>query len=278
MEEQKEKSFEEKPCTDRPDGIYHDITNQEYHSNHLRVSKSGLSLLAKSPYHFKFFQHENTSALNFGSAYHAFILEPEKFHSLCSVAPKVNKRTNAGKEEYANFLNCNEGKVILDPEELIDLCAMRDVMAIHQIAMELIDTPGHVELSIYWTEPETGVKCKVRLDKYIPSTNQIIDLKTTQSVSAAAFQASVRKYGYDLQDAFYTDGARAAGLNVDDFYFLAQESKYPHGVGVYTMDQVTREAARRRYMELLHLYRDCSENNYWPMVNMEEVTVLSLAA
>jgi hypothetical protein len=60
-------------------------TDKEYHSDKTCISKSGLSEIKQSPMHYKEGceededEKEQKEALIFGSAYHSYILEPEKF-------------------------------------------------------------------------------------------------------------------------------------------------------------------------------------------------------
>lgn len=68
-------------------GVYSDITNNNYH-NGAGISNSGLSLLRKSPLHYRMKQlaandnepkKEPSAALMIGTAFHALLLEPECF-------------------------------------------------------------------------------------------------------------------------------------------------------------------------------------------------------
>lgn len=65
-------------------GIYDNLSNAEYHGGP-GISKSGLDLIARSPMHY----HAAVTAANdrvatpaqmFGTAFHAFLLEPAEFH------------------------------------------------------------------------------------------------------------------------------------------------------------------------------------------------------
>lgn len=65
-------------------GIYDNISNADYHGGP-GVSNSGLSLIRKSPLHFRAKQlaandnHESTAAQALGTAFHALMLEPHLF-------------------------------------------------------------------------------------------------------------------------------------------------------------------------------------------------------
>ena len=68
---------------------------------------------------------------------------------------------------------------------------------------------GRVELPVTWTDVETGIECKGRLDCI---TTRFVDLKTTVDASPRAFAASAVKYSTHAQVAYSNDGAVTAGL------------------------------------------------------------------
>lgn len=71
------------------------------------VRRSALWEIRKSPMHYKYaVEHpeEPTEALRFGIAAHKFILEPETFFDEFVTVPKIDRRTKAGKEEWAELL------------------------------------------------------------------------------------------------------------------------------------------------------------------------------
>lgn len=65
-------------------GIYSDVTNAEYHGGE-GVSNSGLSLIRRSPLHYRARKlaandnHESTAAQAIGTAFHMLLLEPQEF-------------------------------------------------------------------------------------------------------------------------------------------------------------------------------------------------------
>ena len=83
------------------------MTNEAYHGDTTRISKSGLDLIAKSPAHYwsRYLdpnreKKEPTAAMLLGTAVHFAILEPEEFGRRYQVLPEINKRSNAGKAEF----------------------------------------------------------------------------------------------------------------------------------------------------------------------------------
>jgi exodeoxyribonuclease VIII len=90
-------------------GIYFDISNEDYHAGD-GVSKSQLDMVALSPALLQWQKSapvdtEKLKALDMGTALHCLLLEPEEFDKRFIVAPQFNRRTTAGKEDEAAFLN-----------------------------------------------------------------------------------------------------------------------------------------------------------------------------
>ena len=78
---------------------------QVYHSGEA-ISHSGIVQLLKSPEHYlqyKMGSVEPTPAMEFGLAFHSFVLEPEAFSKDYVLAPKFDRRTKEGKETAAKW-------------------------------------------------------------------------------------------------------------------------------------------------------------------------------
>ena len=97
------------------------MSNEEYHATGA-VGKSMLDNIHKSPAHLKIAGNKNPGPpLILGSALHCAVLEHSTFNDRYIVEPDVDKRTKAGKEEYAVFLHAMEKKgspIILTQNQL----------------------------------------------------------------------------------------------------------------------------------------------------------------
>ena len=97
----------------------------------------------------------------------------------------------------------------------------------------------------------------------------MIDVKTTDD--AAKFHWSVRDYRYDVQAAYYSDGAAAVGEPVDLFVFLVvgkrrEMGRYP--VRVIELQPSCIDAARDEYLEDLFTLAKCEREQSWPGVEL----------
>ncbi len=83
--------------------IMYDMPAADYHAEKA-LSKSGLDQFRKSPAHFRAWQdgrtkNETSPALEFGSAAHCAVLEPERF-ILTYKLFTGDRRSKQGKEDY----------------------------------------------------------------------------------------------------------------------------------------------------------------------------------
>jgi hypothetical protein len=119
-----------------------DIPDDEYHKPNGYVSSSQLKNLLRSPAHFQHSlnsEHQETPALTIGRAVHCLALEPEKYPERFAHLPEgINRRTKAGKEAYADFLEHAEGKTILKPEEAIQVACMVNAIHAHPAAAMIL--------------------------------------------------------------------------------------------------------------------------------------------
>src|ERR1700722_4496491 len=120
-------------------------------------------------------REEPTEAMILGTLAHMAVLEPERWIKETIVAPACDRRTTAGKQVYAEFLESSEGRIVMSNAQCSQVLAMRAAIHASHAAMELLELEGPVEHSLYWTDPETGIQCKRRCDKI--AGRAILDLK-----------------------------------------------------------------------------------------------------
>lgn len=162
----------------------------------------------------------------------------------------------------------NGQRLVLTPDQWEQLHNMRAAVFAHPVASKLMQMEGKAEQSVYWTDKETGELCRCRPDWW--PGNLCVDLKTTDDASPLGFAKSIANYGYDTQDAFYTDGLEAVGKPVRALLFLAVE-KTAHvvegqsfGVAVYQLDEASRALGRAKYRADLNLFAQCVKSGKWP--------------
>jgi len=97
------------------------------------------------------------------------------------------------------------------------------------------------------------------------ASNVVVDLKSTDDASPQGVRRSIKKYGYDFQAAFYTDGLfQSSGGVRHEFIFLFTEKKAPYLSAAYVLTPEDIQHARARYREALITYRECLKTDVWP--------------
>lgn len=264
-------------------GLYNGVPNADYHAGP-GVSKSGLDKVAQSPLHYwaayldpNRQPREETPAMKVGTAIHAAVLEPDVFRDGYLPAPRIDKRTKAGKEMYADLQAIAESKnaILLDADDYAACVAIADQVRLHPAARALF-REGAAEQSAFWTDAETGVLCKARPDWLMPGA--ILDVKSTENASPGGFQRSVANYRYHVQAAWYLDGlAAATGDRLQAFIFCCFEKTPPYACAFYYADADMIELGRREYRKALRVYADCLAADKWPGYPVE-ILPISLPA
>lgn len=251
-------------------GIYYDISNEDYHNGE-GVSKSNLDDIAKCPAIYKWRQkapedEEKKKALDIGTALHCLLLEPQHFDERFLVVPPFDRRTTQGKKDLEQFMeeNYSPEKIIITEEEERKLRLMQESAFAHPDAKKLLDMDGICESSIYWTDFETNVLCRIRPDKIINDLPIIVDVKKTSNIND--FGRSVEDYRYHVQAAMYIDGYTEIFNSDPVFLFIAVSDvidcgRYP--VRVIQLDEHDLNVGYRLYRENLFTYASCLKSNKW---------------
>jgi hypothetical protein len=240
------------------------------------MRKSHLDLLHRSPAHYRqslLCPTPPTPAMEWGSLFHAFILEPDVFNRNYAVwDDSINRTTKAGKEAWADWQAENEGKISVPKPTLATLKTMRDSIYDHPTAKAAL-CGGYAEKAIFWDRD--GVLCKARPDYLRTDCNLIFDLKTTVDARSESFSRSCWTYRYHVQAPYYSDGYEAViGEKPQAFIFIAIEKTPPYCVMCYHANEAMVEQGRREYIQDLEVYRTCVENDVWPGYTQEIQSIM----
>ena len=222
---------------------------------------------------------ESTPAQEFGDAFHVATLEWPRFVEEYAVAPKCDRRTKAGKAQWAEFTEQNAGKTIVKAE-VFDACkAMQKAAMAHPVLGKLLAGAGANEVAILWSDPETGVYCKARADRITGYRGHtvVLDLKKTRDASYFRFRSDVVRYGYHMQGAHYLGGLETINPRPRRFLVGAVEDEPPYGVAVYELDADSLRDGAILIADSLARYRNCKESGVWPGYS-EEIETLRLPA
>jgi exodeoxyribonuclease VIII len=244
-------------------GIYtaDQLSNAAYHSGP-GISCTGLKKVAVSPAHFKRGEFKQTASMFTGSATHSAILEPDTFANQYAFLQEGKDRRSS---EYKALCSEYGADNVLTYSDADQISKIQQAVHANPVARKwLHHEKGRNELSVYAKDPETGVLVRCRFDRLL-DRGFSPDLKTTTDASPRGFSSAIAKYGYAFQAAFYMDVYYwATGQALEGFGFIAVESKAPHNVMCYRLDDESIEIGRAQYRAALNTFANCLESDVWP--------------
>lgn len=273
-------------------GIHKGISDDVYFALPY-LSKSRICEFKKSPEHYlKSFnedEREISDALRFGSAFDAYLFDRERFDKEYYVSPPcetvlktgINKGKKCGKQaksRHAGIWCCGthaSGQAdnvpldrVITEEEFSLFKPMINSINAHPKAREIVNQTTSSQVVLIWDDPETGLRCKAKLDGFSMFNNGVIwDLKSCRDHRSFIFGRDAGEEGFDyyIQDAHYSSGmfelerAGSEDASMRDFIFIAVDKKLDKaiqrcGIGTYRARQDAAEAAilrRNKYMGIL---------------------------
>lgn len=259
----------------RADGIHDAVDEAEYLADKGSLSSTGARKLVppSTPAHFKYWLDHpppTSDAFDLGHVVHKLVLgagadyfplDPAvhglKKDGTVADSPRATSTWKAADAEArAN------GLAPIHVDDLTAAQAMADKVLTHPDAGPLFTGEGRSEVSVYATDPTTGVKLRARFDRLNPG--EIVDLKTSVTAEPDQFGRAAAKYSYHFQAAFYLYVAELAGITVDRFRFAVVEKQPPHLVSVVEYDSLSLIEGGRQVCDAIYLFAHCRETDAWP--------------
>ena len=262
-------------------GIYPNLSNEEYHGHKGSISRSAIMDYMESPYLYwakhinpKRRPRESTKAMDFGNAFHTFVLESEKFLDQYAFAPEKVTLKYSSREAYDEYKREierleNSDKIVISDQDGNLLLDMRQALRDHKEAWELIQG-GIYEQSYFWQDKESGLLLKSRPD--ILHSNMYVDLKTCVSASTRAYQRAMVDGGLHIQAALVVDAVRELeGREIQACINICCEKQYPYIVAIKIIGEKAIEEGRRKYKSILLKIKKSIEENEWSSYEPETV-------
>jgi hypothetical protein len=160
------------------------------------------------------------------------------------------KTSKAAKEAHA--ANDALYELVLSPADMAKALAMREAALQHPIIRKICESIDVRELSIFQTDPATGLELKIRPDA-LTTNGWLIDGKTTSDARDAKYKWSVRDYGYAHQAAHYLKVLRLeAAREIRGQLQMLIESEAPYACRVVRLpDDAINNAAEDNERSLL---------------------------
>lgn len=282
----------DKPCIIRnmPIDVYHSVKG---------LSNSGIKTLLDCPakYYYKYlsgeYEPKEKPQFKIGKACHTYILEgKETFEKIYW----HNPYSSAKKEDLVKILQNKFGydcsikkylvndliELLLDNEQIerkqieLNYSELNQVISIgrainnNKYAKNAFSQKGESELSIFWQDEETGIWLKCRPD-FLPYDCKLVpDYKTCASANPQTFYGDFIKYGYHIQSALYRIGIYEVTkylldnpIEVESFFFVAQEKEPPYITQVYLPDMSIVDFGEKSLKLGIQKYQNCIKTGIW---------------
>lgn len=259
----------------------------EYHADTTRVSRSMIVDFIKSPWlYFKryverdpAYQMKVTDDMNFGTLFHAIVLEGKKFHHLVKLIPDhvlsdAGERRGTAYKQWAS-ITPDAGSYLRPKEIEADrdlVTAMHNSLKACKPAMDLLQKPGGKnEQTIHWSYGD--IELRTRIDRLIDG-DCIIDLKTARTCDLGKIEASLEWDGYYIQAATYQMAVEAKTGKRLPFRFIFDEKAVPYRTVVVEMDQAWIDDGRREVESALDRLQRCADTGDWAEPSSREIILM----
>jgi exodeoxyribonuclease VIII len=198
------KKYNKNTFSPRPGEIYSGVPNSVYHGLHEYISSSDIknALESYDVFLYERKNHKHTIAMELSNGLHHVMehapdCEPHGF--VKSPTDSLGVKWKNLKDKNPNIPVLSESNIRLANDMGINLCHFA-----HEEG--LFKDDYYPELSVFWEDPETGLKCKCRPDLLLPSKKTIIDWKGTLYRTIKKFENQAGNLGYFISAAFYMFG------------------------------------------------------------------------
>jgi hypothetical protein len=172
-------------------------------------------------------------------------------------------RTNAAKDareeaRSSGLLPVLAGKYFAAQ---VTATAIRHSLARYGIHPEAYES----EATALWES--NGVACKARMDLLNLGLGEELDLKIVDRINLRAFEASVERYGLDVQNAAYVEAVEtihpplAGRVSLE---FVLAERLPPHDVAIVPLSPALVDLGRQKWRRAQGIWRRCLESDVWP--------------
>lgn len=179
-------------------------------------------------------------------------------------------RVLVGDEDAADVLGDRVTVLTADEYDLAERCA--EAVREHPKASELL-RGGRAEETATWTDEETGVRCKGRLDFVRPVG--VLDVKSSRQPTLRQMVADMARLLYHGQLAWYHDGAIASGIvplgSAELPRVIFVQTVEPYDVVPAFLGPLDLDRGRQLYRSLLRKYVACDAADWWPGMAPDEI-------
>ena len=237
---------ETKPIDAMAQGIVPNMPEAEYHA-HPAWSQSALKLLPDEPelFHGRHilklpdWQVAESDDIWLGTCLHAMHLQGQEIVRIPSEVLTSNgqRRGTAWKAWEAE----HAGELVLRDQDAERVNAMSAGLMADPTIQRILKSDGPNELSLFWTDEETGLDLRARIDllREGPGGWLAADIKSTNIdvTDKRQVASKILDFGYHQQDAMYEEACRRClGFTPAAFCFIFVRNKPPYNACLWRLN------------------------------------------
>lgn len=268
-------------------------------------SSSALKEALKTPRHYFIYKNQrlepkDTSHFELGTFIHSAFLEPTKFDKVKVLPEAGAKNTIIGLVTLINYyreLLCVQTSEVLEERKMSELkeilfdlenaakeqgytfITAQDKQIVDIIRQSYktygggiiprLIANGRTEVSMYGTDPSTGLKVKIRPDCMLleeqVGANIILSVKTTCATSIEGFMRDAAKYRYELAEGMYLKVAsEITGRKFTGTLMLIAQTCIPFQCFLLWLNPEDLACGKYKYAQAMDVVKQCKDSNYWP--------------
>lgn len=160
------------------------------------------------------------------------------------------------------------GVDIVSPDKHKEILAWANAVRTSERSKDMVEVEGQAEVTGIVTDPNTGLKLKIRIDWLPTEGTSLFDIKTCQCAAEGSVQSAMNDLNYCLQGYHYLHVynliAEELGLpRKENFTFIFVEKNEPYLVEPYTLDYTWLAIGRKRHQRAMELILDATATGKW---------------
>lgn len=250
-------------------GLYPGISRADYDSV-IALNQSSIKLIeerhVRAAWTRLHHPDDPSQAMIEGQAFHAMLLEPSEYAKRFAAYPKIDKRSKAGKDEWAAWEAANTGKWHLSIEKMLELQSQVEALLRHPVVARWVDKAVHHEFAVFWNHPVYGFPCKALVDAVSRDEGRtwVWDAKTTRDATPEFWRRELANRNYLVQAAWTLDGLNQIAEADREFAFVVLETSGYMDVAIYECGPLTLFEARHRIDKACRKWARALESGVFP--------------
>ncbi|WP_405375912.1 MULTISPECIES: PD-(D/E)XK nuclease-like domain-containing protein [unclassified Microbacterium] len=242
-------------------GIIHGLEELAYHSDEA-LSSTQVKWLLDCPARYRYnldHPQPHKPAFDLGSAVHAKVLGTGWGIEELNFDDYRSKDAREARDAaYA------AGLIPMLTKELVTVREMAESVLSNPDAAKILEG-GSSEVSVFATDPETGIDMRCRFDRLRDDHAWAADLKTMAGhATVAGFSKAVADYKYDVSHAHYLDTFELVTGERPPMLFIAVEKEPPFFAAVFRLSNDEIEMGLVEARAARAKLRACREVDLWP--------------